>query len=91
MPDCVSAIASPVAETPLNSRDRIGDAAYPGKRTRPRSVTAGASALPPTPAGCPYASEHYRRLAEERITCGMNRRGECRDNVPMENSFAGLK
>ena len=42
--------------------------------------------------GSPYASEHYRRrLDEERITCGMSRRGNCWDNAPMESFFASLK
>ncbi len=36
--------------------------------------------------------EHYRRrLAEERITCSMSRRGNCWDNAPMESFFASLK
>lgn len=42
--------------------------------------------------GSQYASEHYqRRLAEERITCSMSRRGNCWDNAPMESFFASLK
>ena len=42
--------------------------------------------------GSQYASEHYRRrLEEERITCGMSRRGNCWDNAPMESFFASLK
>jgi putative transposase len=42
--------------------------------------------------GSQYASEHYqRRLAEERITCSMSRRGDCWDNAPMESFFASLK
>ena len=41
--------------------------------------------------GSQYASEHYRRrLAEERITCSMSRRGNCWDNAPMESFFASL-
>ena len=42
--------------------------------------------------GSPYASEHYpRRLSEERIVCSMSRRGNCRDNAPVESFFASLK
>lgn len=42
--------------------------------------------------GSQYASEHYqRRLAEERITCSMSRRGNCWGNAPVESSFASLK
>ncbi|MBY0459877.1 MAG: IS3 family transposase [Gemmataceae bacterium] len=42
--------------------------------------------------GSQYASEHYRRrLAEERITRSMSRRGNCWDNAAMESSFASLK
>lgn len=42
--------------------------------------------------GSQYASDHYqRRLAEERITCSMSRRGNCWDNAPMESFFASLK
>ena len=42
--------------------------------------------------GSQYASEHYRRrLAEERITCSMSRRGNCWDNAAMESFFASLK
>ena len=42
--------------------------------------------------GSQYAGEHYqRRLAEERITCSMSRRGDCWDNAPMESFFASLK
>src|SRR5262245_8460907 len=42
--------------------------------------------------GSQYASEHYqRRLAEERITCSMSRRGDCWDNAPLESFFASLK
>ena len=42
--------------------------------------------------GSQYASEHYqRRLEQERITCGMSRRGNCWDNAPMESFFATLK
>jgi transposase InsO family protein len=42
--------------------------------------------------GSQYASEHYqRRLAEERITCSMSRRGNCWDNAPVESFFASLK
>lgn len=42
--------------------------------------------------GSQYASDHYqRRLADERITCSMSRRGDCWDNAPMESFFASLK
>jgi len=42
--------------------------------------------------GSQYASDHYRRrLADERITCSMSRRGDCWDNAPMESFFATLK
>ena len=42
--------------------------------------------------GSQSASEHYhRRLEEERIVCSMSRRGNCRDNAPMESFFASLK
>lgn len=42
--------------------------------------------------GSQYASEHYqRRLSEERIACGMSRRGNCWANAPMESFFASLK
>jgi transposase InsO family protein len=42
--------------------------------------------------GSQYASDHYqRRLREERIVCSMSRRGDCRDNAPMESFFASLK
>jgi putative transposase len=42
--------------------------------------------------GSQYAGEHYQcRLKEERITCGMSRRGNCWDNAAMESFFASLK
>ena len=42
--------------------------------------------------GSQYASEHYRRpLSEERIACRRSRRGNGRDNAPMESFFASLK
>jgi len=42
--------------------------------------------------GSQYVSAHYqRRLAEERITCSMSRRGDCWDNAPVESFFASLK
>ena len=42
--------------------------------------------------GGQYASEHdRRRLADERIECGMSRRGNCWDNAPAESLFASLK
>lgn len=41
--------------------------------------------------GSQYASEHYRRLSEERITCSMSCRGNCWDNAAMESFFASLK
>jgi putative transposase len=42
--------------------------------------------------GSRYASEHYQRvLARHGIICSMSRRANCRDNAPMESSFASLK
>ena len=39
--------------------------------------------------GSQYASEHdQRRLAAERITCGVSRRGNCRDDAPMGSFLA---
>jgi len=52
----------------------------------------GSSLVAHSDRGSQYASEHYqRRLAEERITCSMSRRGDCWDNAPMESFFASLK
>ena len=58
-----------------------------------RLTLKGSSALlAHSDRGSQYASEHYqRRLAEERITCSMSRRGECWDNAPAESFFASLK
>jgi putative transposase len=53
---------------------------------------AGPGLVAHSDRGSQYASEHYqRRLGEERITCSMSRRGNCRDNAPMESFFASLK
>lgn len=42
--------------------------------------------------GSRYASEHYqRRPRDERITCGMSRRGNCWENAPPESFFASLE
>ena len=42
--------------------------------------------------GIQYASEAYRRaLATENITPSMSRKGDCRDNAPMESFFHTLK
>ncbi|MDB5307250.1 MAG: family transposase [Gemmataceae bacterium] len=42
--------------------------------------------------GTQSASDHYRRLLGSKgITCGMSRRGNCRDNAPMDSFFASLK
>jgi len=53
---------------------------------------SGSALVTHSDRGSQYASEHYqRRLAEERITCSMSRRGNCWDNAPMESFFASLK
>ncbi len=42
--------------------------------------------------GIQYASEAYRRtLATANITLSMSRKGDCRDNAPMESFFHTLK
>lgn len=42
--------------------------------------------------GSQYASEHSLRLLERHgISYCMSRRGDCRDNVPIETFFASLK
>ncbi len=66
----------------------VVDALEMALAARPR----GSSLVAHSDRGSQYASEHYqRRLAEERITCSMSRRGNCWDNAPMESFFASLK
>jgi putative transposase len=52
----------------------------------------GAGLVAHSDRGSQYAGEHYQRLlAGREITCSMSRRGNCRDNAPMESFFASLK
>jgi transposase InsO family protein len=45
-----------------------------------------------TDQGSPYASSDYRdALDDAGMICSMSRRGNCRDNAPMESWFATLK
>jgi transposase InsO family protein len=54
--------------------------------------SSGSGLVSHSDRGSQYASEHdQRRLAEERITCSMSRRGNCWDNAPMGSFFAPLK
>jgi putative transposase len=54
--------------------------------------SSGSGLVAHSDRGSQYAREHYqRRLGEERITCGMSRRGNGWDNAPMESFFASLK
>jgi putative transposase len=58
----------------------------------PRRPEGPSDSVAHSDRGSRYAGEHYRRrLAEEGITCGMSRRGNCWDNAPMESFFASLK
>ncbi len=42
--------------------------------------------------GVHYAAHAYRaRLRQQGMLCSMSRKGDCRDNAPMESFFAALK
>ena len=59
---------------------------------RRRTLGGSCALVAHSDRGSQYASDHYRRrLADERITCSMSRRGDCWDNAPMESFFASLK
>lgn len=69
----------------------VVDALEMALAARPQECS-GSTLVAHSDRGSQYASEHYqRRLSEERIVCGMSRRGNCWDNASMESFFASLK
>jgi transposase InsO family protein len=52
----------------------------------------GAGLLAHSDRGSQYASDHYQRvLASAGVVCSMSRRGDCRDDAPVESFFGSLK